>query len=94
MVQNIKEIVLTNFRVQPKKIKKLDGYANINYLIETDKAKYILKEYIFDIELYELLLAESAMLERLNHHLNGYFQKLVKTKEDEYLLIIKKIFID
>ena len=89
MIQNIKEIVLTNFRVQPKKIKKLDGYANTNYLIESQSRKYILKEYIFEPELYDFLQTESQMLASLSKKIPGYFQQPVKTKNDEYLPIVK-----
>jgi len=88
-MKNISKLLNEHYKIAHKKIKKLDGYANINYLIETANGKYILKEYIFELELYDLLMAESTLLKRLSKQMPGYFQQPVKTKNEEYLPIVK-----
>ncbi len=83
------QILNTFYKINPDNIKALVGYANTNYLIESQTAKYILKEYNYEVELFDLLNEESIMLNILSEKLSGYFQKPVKTIYNEFLVTHK-----
>jgi len=86
---NIQEILANGFGIEASKIKKLAGYANRNYYVESFNDQYILKEYSFDQEILDFSKDESDLLELLSHKLPSKFQKPVKSVNDNYLLIKK-----
>jgi 4-aminobutyrate aminotransferase-like enzyme/Ser/Thr protein kinase RdoA (MazF antagonist) len=61
----MEEVLLKYFGIEASRIKKLAGYENVNYLVLSGNSKYILKTYPFSQRLYDLLLAESELLEKL-----------------------------
>ncbi len=54
-------------------IKKLVGYDNINYLIKSEKNKYIFKTYPYTQELLDLLKAETEILISINKNDSSKF---------------------
>jgi ethanolamine-phosphate phospho-lyase len=82
----MKEIILKYFGIEAAEIKKLAGYENINYLVKTSDSKYILKTYPFHDNLYDLLLAESEVLEKLQNA--GHYPRPVKTTTGASVKII------
>lgn len=82
-MQKIKQLLDDFFQIKPIKIKVLNAYANTNYLIETKSNKYILKEYMFEQELFDFLLAESRILQNLSENQPDLFQKVYLNKDNE-----------
>lgn len=82
-MQKIKQILKDFFQIEPIQIKALNAYANTNYLVETKSNKYILKEYIFEQELFDFLLAESRILQILSKNQPDLFQKVYLNKNNE-----------
>ncbi len=50
------------FAVNPDEILKLNGYDNENYLVKTDKKKYIFKTYPYSEQAFALVEAENEVL--------------------------------
>ncbi|MBN09230.1 MAG: aminotransferase class III [Flavobacteriaceae bacterium] len=84
------------FGIEAKKIKKLDGYDNQNFLVETSRKKYILKTYS-NITILPILEAEIKILNSINLNslidfpkpikmIDGGWIKEVKWKENKILL--------
>ncbi len=87
-MQKIEQILNDFFQINPVKIKALNAYANANYLIETKSKKYILKEYIYEHDLFEFLQAESNILQSLSEKLPAYFQKVFPNKNNQVVFQI------
>ncbi|MCF6242553.1 MAG: aminotransferase class III-fold pyridoxal phosphate-dependent enzyme [Bacteroidales bacterium] len=85
-MNHILQILNNIFNIQAERIKKIDGYANKNYIVETAKAKYILKEYIFEQEHYDFLVAESEILNVLSKKLPCYFQKIYPDQSNHFVI--------
>ena len=66
----MKELIKTEFGFQNVEIKKLVGYENFNYLVKTERGKFIFKTYSYDEELYEFIKAEIQILSSLSEHLS------------------------
>ncbi len=80
------DILKVGFGVQPSAISRLDGYANVNYLVKSGGEKYVLKQYNPEPGLAERLEAESRILDLLTQKIPRAFQKPVKTDTGTYLL--------
>lgn len=63
----MKELI-REYQLQAVNIKKLEGYASINYGIETDSGKYVLKHYRNTQE-FDIISAEDKVLETLSGQL-------------------------
>lgn len=85
-MNKIAELLQDRFNIAAIKISPLNGYANSNYLIESENNKYILKEYHNEPGLKEFLQDECNMLEKLDEKIPGYFQKPVKSTGGEFML--------
>ncbi len=71
------------------KIKRLNGYDNVNYLVDTGAHKYVFKTYVFDQELFDLLEAENKVLQFLQEENNTDYPACIPFKDGTYLKIIK-----
>lgn len=61
----MKDILRKYFGLEANEIKKLAGYDNVNYLVTDQAAKYIFKTYKYEESLYDLVVAESEILQKL-----------------------------
>jgi len=86
IIKKISKILDTDFGVSQTKVTPLNGYANINYLVEAGNKKFVLKQYVSEPRLSERLEAESEILELLAQDIPNNFQLPVKTREGRYLL--------
>ena len=67
------------------KIEKLDGYENANFLITCKEQKYIFKTYPYSTELFDILTAETDVLNALNMSMEGKFPIPVKNANNRYI---------
>ena len=70
-------------------IKKLTGYDNSNYLIKTEKGKYIFKTYIKNTESLALVEAENETLLFLQNTGNDKLPKPIKYIDGSLIKILK-----
>ncbi len=67
----ISELLKSQFNINNAQISKLNGYANINYLVQDAQRKYVLKEYRYEPRLLEFINAENKLLDTLSEQLPG-----------------------
>ncbi|MFP4844216.1 aminotransferase class III-fold pyridoxal phosphate-dependent enzyme [Winogradskyella sp. PE311] len=72
-----------NFNIT--ELKKLNGYDNVNYLLKTDKTKYIFKTYTFSEDLMALIEAENEVLNALKN--NNNFPKPIAFKDGDFIKV-------
>jgi len=71
-------------------LKKLNGYDNENYLIDSEKGiKFILKKYPFSKKNISLISSENDCLIHLNKNSNNSYPAPISSRNDEYLKIIR-----
>ena len=87
----MKEILLKHFGIDATEIKKLAGYENVNYRVTTNKSRFIFKTYTFDENLFDLVQAESEVLEHLRKAGSDQFPTPYKTLDGVF---IKKVEIE
>jgi 4-aminobutyrate aminotransferase-like enzyme len=63
-IREVQELLRANYGIEASRVTILDGYASLNFLIETVEEKYILKVYKKDLECVEVLEAETLVTER------------------------------
>ncbi len=85
----MKEILSRYFGIEAAEVKRLAGYENINYLVKTPDSKYILKTYPYREDLFDLLIAETEVLEHLRS--KGQYPKPIKTLTGESVKIIRDL---
>lgn len=83
------KLLQREFGIQKVNIKKLSGYDNVNYLIETTNDKYILKTYLKSDELFDLVNAENEILLLLNESDNKKYPKPIPFLDKSYVKVIK-----
>jgi len=83
-MDSIEQLLKNRFNITSSQISKLNGYANINYLVIDAQRKYVLKEYPYEPQLVEFIEAENKILETLSEQIPGYFQTPAKTNEDTF----------
>jgi len=84
----MKDILFKHFGIETREIKKLAGYDNINYLVKSHDTKYIFKTYAFNEHLYDLVKAESDVLENLSSSDSNWYPKALKTHDGDYVKVI------
>ncbi|RLD84181.1 MAG: aminotransferase class III [Bacteroidetes bacterium] len=82
----ISELLKSQFNINNAQISKLNGYANINYLVQDAQRKYVLKEYRYEPRLLEFINAENKLLDTLSEQLPGYFQTPVKANNNTFIV--------
>mgnify|MGYP000612946807 FL=1 len=69
-------------------LKRLDGYDNANYLVETDGIKYVFKTYPFSEETLSLVNAEIEILLAISNEKGTYPEPIAFT-DGSYLQVIE-----
>ena len=72
------------------KIKKLGGYINLNYKIETNSASFILKEFPLNKTNLGFVSSENELLLFLDKNKTGYFPTPIKNADGNYISIIEE----
>ncbi len=81
----MKDFLQKEFGFQVRTVKKLNGYDNINYLVQTDSADYILKTYGYDQELFDTLRTENELLNFLSWEGQNNFPKPIPLADREFV---------
>ncbi len=84
----MKKLLQTEFGFKSADIKQLDGYENLNYLVETATGKFVFKTYKNDDYLNDLVKAENDVLLFLNKQDNGKYPKPVRFADGSYVKIL------
>ena len=83
----ISEVLKTHFSITATSITNLEGYESTNYKVESDKGNFVLKKYVFDQEVLELLHSENRILKQL-HSLKEYdFPVPIASNKNEFLIV-------
>ncbi len=86
----MKQFLLSEYQITCPRIKKLDGYANANYKIETPLKKYILKEFPLNKSNLEFISAQNEILLFLGQANSEIFPIPNKNRDGDYLSIISE----
>ena len=78
----------TEFGLSQCIIKKLDGYDNLNYLVNYKSDKYIFKTYTYDPTLLDILIAENEVLNFLQTEASQQFPKPIPFASGELIKVI------
>ena len=71
METTLRQILHIEYGIPGADIKKLYGYANVNYEVSTKEGRYVLKQYHEKEDLIAILLAENKVLNLLSNQLSG-----------------------
>jgi ethanolamine-phosphate phospho-lyase len=85
----MKEILQKFYGIETHEIKRLAGYDNVNYLVKSRDSKYIFKTYKYQEALYDLVIAESDLLQAVSHKAKDIYPKPIKTVHGEYVSLIE-----
>jgi 4-aminobutyrate aminotransferase-like enzyme len=83
----MKDILRKYFGIEANEIKKLAGYDNVNYLVTNHAAKYIFKTYKYEESLYDLVVAESEILQKLST--SDLYPKPVAMRDGQLITVTK-----
>lgn len=67
---------------------KLNGYDNANFLLETEKGKFILKTYLYSLETLDLIEAETDILSALQANFSGRIPAPIPFSSDKYIEVV------
>ena len=81
----MEEVLKSHFGFTDIRLKKLNGYENCNYLLESKGVKYIFKTYQYEEEMYDLVRAQNEALLHLQASPNNKYPKPVKFQSGAYL---------
>jgi ethanolamine-phosphate phospho-lyase len=87
-MKDIKSLLKECFNISHAVVKRLEGYANQNFLIECPDGKYILKTYPENPETLDLVQAESEVLVFLSGKDVESFPKPVKSKNGNWVNVV------
>ncbi|WP_373519990.1 aminotransferase class III-fold pyridoxal phosphate-dependent enzyme [Aquiflexum sp.] len=85
----MEEWIKTQFNFHSLEIKRLNGYDNANYLLDTDKGKFILKTYPFSSDTFDLVQAETDILLALQHKFKGGIPSPIPFEEGSYIQVVE-----
>ncbi len=85
----MKKNLQKEFGFKEIKVKKLNGYNNANYLVETDSNKYVFKTYKYNEGLLDWVKAENEVLRFLQKSENNKFPKPIQFTDGSYIKILK-----
>ncbi len=85
----MKDILIKKYKLKSPAIKKLVGYDIVNYLVESDSNKYILKVYPNKKEELDFAEAENEVLFHLQKKKNNCFPKPILSDEKQLLSSFK-----
>ena len=84
----MENLLFQQYGIKAKKVKKLNGYENINYRIEDDTSNYVFKTYRYDKNLLAILIAENQLLLQLQENKNNNFPKPIPFLDGDYIKVI------
>ena len=82
------KLLQTEFGLQEVEVKKLDGYDNANYLVNTDGKKHIFKTYKYNEELLDFVKAENETLLFLHKKDKSKYPTPIQFKDKSYIKIL------
>lgn len=82
------DLLLKEFGIHVTEIKKIAGYDNQNFLVIANKEKYILKTYLFDSELLDLVNAENDVLLYLQEKKKSGIPKPIAFVDGSFVKVI------
>jgi ethanolamine-phosphate phospho-lyase len=83
------DLLKTSFGFRSVELKKLNGYDNVNYLVETDSGKYIFKTYPFTSETFDLVQVETEFLHALQKRFHGRIPEPVPFEDGNHVKLIE-----
>jgi ethanolamine-phosphate phospho-lyase len=83
------DLLKTSFGFLSVELKKLNGYDNVNYLVETDSGKYIFKTYPFTSETFDLVQVETEFLHALQKRFHGRIPEPVPFDDGNYVKLME-----
>jgi len=84
-MKSIKKILDKNYKFKNIFVKELYGYKNLNYFVEADNIKYVLKIYSPNNISYSLFEAENEVMIFLSKKNREIFPRPIKNKFDKYV---------
>jgi ethanolamine-phosphate phospho-lyase len=81
-------LIESEFGITEFKIKKLNGYDNVNYLVETTTNKYIFKTYNYSEDTYEMVKAENETLFFLQKHSLDKYPAPIEFNDGSFIKVI------
>ena len=86
-MDDLKQLLSNHYGLAKAEVAALEGYANANYkVVMPDGSKFVLKKYLDEPGLPEVLEAESKILASVTNKMAGHFPRPVKTQSGTYLL--------
>lgn len=83
------KLLNSEFGFQKTEIKKLDGYYNLNYLVETLTNKYVFKTYLYYDELLAIVEAENETLLFLQNSNQDKFPKPIPFLDGSFVKVLE-----
>jgi len=87
----MKEFLKSKYQLTNPQIKKLDGYINLNYKIESISGTLILKEFPNNKTNFDFISAENELLLYLAKNKTGLFPSPIKNTEGNYISIFSDL---
>jgi len=87
-MDELKILLQKEFGFESPKIKKLNGYFNINYAVSDSSSSFILKTYRFEKGLFDIIEAENKALLHLNLSEKDKYPNPIPFASGEYLQMI------
>ncbi|MEN2282815.1 aminotransferase class III-fold pyridoxal phosphate-dependent enzyme [Algoriphagus sp. SE2] len=87
-MDELKNLLKNEFGFESPKIKKLNGYFNVNYSVSEKGRTYILKTYRFQKELFDIIEAENQALLHLIQSNEDKYPTPLSFNNGKYLLLI------
>jgi len=82
------KILEQNFSIDVIDLKKLEGYDNENYLVKTEKGKYVFKTYVYSEETLALVEAENQTLLFLQKKATNNYPQPISFTDGSYVKVI------
>lgn len=86
-MEYLKEILKREFGIENPELKELVGEVNRNFLVSSGQLRFIFKESPAEKDVIEFSKDESSLLEDLSTSLPSFFQKPIKSKTGDYLIL-------
>ena len=83
----MKEFLKLKYQLNPSELKKLGGYINVNYKIETPSETFILKEFPNTKTNLDLISAENEILLFLGKNKSGSFPSPMENTDGNYISV-------
>jgi 4-aminobutyrate aminotransferase-like enzyme len=87
----MEEWIKTRFDFHSLEIKRLNGYDNANYLLDTEKGKFIIKTYPYSLDTFDLVQAETDILLALQQKFKGRIPSPIPFTEGKYVDVVENI---